>query len=162
MLLFGIDRELSQWASDKLGIKDFGPCVTIGVSRSSKVVAVALFNNYRHPNIEITFVTSTPMWATRQTIGAILRYPFVQLGCKRLTAITEHTNRPARAFLCRLGFHQEGYHPDALPSGDAVTYGMLARDAARWITEDNQSVKEHTYAASRAQPDHGCERANRH
>jgi RimJ/RimL family protein N-acetyltransferase len=45
------------------------------------------------------------------------------------------TNQPARAFLCRLGFKQEGIHPDALPDGDAVTYGLLRKDAARWLED---------------------------
>jgi RimJ/RimL family protein N-acetyltransferase len=138
LLVFGYDKELAQWAGARLGVPDFGLSVAIGVARNSEIVAVALFNNYRHPNIEITFVTSTPRWATRQTIAVILRYPFKQLGCKRLTAVTEATNQPARAFLCRLGFTQEGYHPDALPTGDAVTYGLLAKDAARWVAEEYQ------------------------
>jgi RimJ/RimL family protein N-acetyltransferase len=93
----------------------------------------AIYNNYRPPNIEITFVTSSPRWASKEAIRAMLRYPFVQLGCARLTAVTPAQNRPARAFLARLGFRQEGVHPDALPGGDAVSYGLLARDAARWI-----------------------------
>jgi RimJ/RimL family protein N-acetyltransferase len=66
-------------------------------------------------------------------VSAILRYPFVQLRCARVTAVTQSQNARARGFLCRLGFRQEGVHPDALPSGDAVSYGLLARDATRWI-----------------------------
>ena len=27
----------------------------------------------------------------------------------------------------------EGFHADALPNADAVSYGLLAKDAARWI-----------------------------
>src|SRR5713226_1900011 len=110
-------------------------CVTIGVVRANEILAVAIYNQWQHPNIHITFVTASPRWASRQAIAAILRYPFVQLECKRVTAITEATNQSARTFLCRLGFKQEGYHPDLFASGDAVSYGLLARDAARWIAE---------------------------
>lgn len=156
MLVFGYDNELKQWAGSRIGIQDFGPSVAIGVARKSDIVAVAVFNNYRPPNIEITFVTSTPCWATRQTISAILRYPFTQLGCKRLTAITEAKNQPARAFLCRLGFTQEGYHPDALPTGDAVTYGMLAKDAARWVAEEHSFEQIPTDAASGSRSANRC------
>lgn len=126
---------LVKWASDRLGLKSFGPCTAIGIVHHSKLVAVAVFNEYRHPNIEITFVTSSPRWASPQSVRAILAYPFKQLGCKRITAITEATNQPARAFLCRLGFKHEGTHPDALPNGTAITYGLLARDAAPWLEE---------------------------
>lgn len=143
MLLFWCDRELKRWAGDRLGIADFGPCATIGVAHKGAIVAVAVYNNFRPPNIEVSFVTASPRWASRGAIRAIFRYPFVQLKCKRITAVTDATNQPARAFLSRLGFREEGYHPDALAlgpvcqSGDAVTYGLLAADAARWIEERN-------------------------
>ena len=136
MLILGHDRELALWAGQQIGIEDFGPCVTIGVAHKGVLVAAAVYNQYRHPNIEVTFVTSSPRWASKGAIRAILRYPFLQLRCKRITAITEATNQPARAFLCRLGFKQEGYHPDSFVSGDAVTYGLLAKDAARWLAEE--------------------------
>lgn len=141
MLLFGADRELARWAGDKVGIKDFGPSTAIGVAHKGVIVAAAIYNNYRPPNIEVTFVTSSPRWASPGAVKAILRYPFVQLKCKRVTAVTEATNQPARAFLCRLGFREEGYHPDALSSGDVVTYGLLRKDAARWLAEESASVQ---------------------
>lgn len=123
------------WASEQLDIPDFGPAAAIGVWRRDKIVAVAVFNNYRWPNIEISFARTDPYWATREAIAAILRFPFVQLQCKRLTAITKAQNKPARAFLERLGFRQEGIHPDTFADDDAVTYGLLAADAARWLGE---------------------------
>jgi RimJ/RimL family protein N-acetyltransferase len=133
MLLFDQDAALASWAGARLGIADFRPCTAIGVAHKGEIVAAAIYNNYRPPNIEITFVTSSPRWASRGAIRAMLRYPFVQLGCKRLTAVTTAQNAAARAFLLRLGFRQEGVHPDALPTGDAVSHGLLAKDAARWL-----------------------------
>ena len=140
MLLYGWNRELAAWAADKLGIPnhDYGPCVSIGVVHRGDIVAAAIYNEYRHPNIQVTFVTASPRWASPGAVRTILRYPFRQLGCSRITAITSATNQSARTFLCRLGFREEGYHPDALPSGDAVTYGLLRRDAARWLEEDKR------------------------
>ena len=136
-LLYGHDVALSRWAGQRIGISDFGPCVSIGVLARNALVAVAVFHQYRHPNIEISFVTSDKHWATPQTVRGILRYPFIDLGCKRLTAITEATNQPTRAFLCRLGFHEEGYHVDAFENGDAVTYGLLRKDASRWLAGED-------------------------
>jgi RimJ/RimL family protein N-acetyltransferase len=133
MLLFDQDAALTRWAGARLGIADFRPCAAIGVAHAGEIVAAAIYNNYRPPNIDITFVTASPRWASRGAIRAMLRYPFVQLACCRLTAVTSAQNAPARAFLLRLGFREEGVHPDALPTGAAVSYGLLARDAARWI-----------------------------
>lgn len=133
MLIFGHDAALAQWAALKLGAKGFGPCVAIGVAHRNEIVAVAVYNDYSHPNIHITFVTSSPRWASKGAIRAIFRYPFVQLACKRITAVTEATNQPARAFLCRLGFKEEGRHPDCFDSGEGISYGLLRADAERWL-----------------------------
>ncbi len=137
VLLFRADDALAAWAGDRLGMEIAKPNTSIGVARQGKIVAVAVFNNFRPPNIEITFVTSSPRWASKSAISAILKYPFRQLGCKRVTAIIEATNQPARAFLCRLGFKLEGIHPDVFTSGAAETYGLLAHDAkAWWVAEE--------------------------
>lgn len=136
MLIYGHDRELSLWVGERLGLD--GPVrgvdpTAIGVSRQGKIVAAALFSNFQPPTIEVTFVTTSPRWASRETICGILAYPYLQLGCKRVTAITEACNLPARAFLERLGFCQEGVHPDAFPSGEGISYGLLRAAAERWL-----------------------------
>lgn len=133
MILYGPQPLLLRWAGDRLDVDDWGPAKAMGVMRRGEIAAVAVFNQWRHPNIEISFVTEDRRWATPDAVATILSYPFVQLKCKRITSTTEVTNQRARAFLCRLGFRHEGTHPDALPTGDAATYGLLARDAARWL-----------------------------
>ena len=140
MLVYGHDRELALWAGLALGyrgaISSTQP-TAIGVALNGKIVAVAVFHDYRGTSIEVTFVTKTrglTRWAIRENLKAILHYPFVQLGCKRLTAITEEGNSDARAFLERLGFRQEGVHPDGFASGTGISYGLLRRDAERWLT----------------------------
>lgn len=143
MLVLGRDNEVALWMGDRLGCRFSPPFTCIGVARAGELVAGALFNNWKPPhNIEITFATTTPRWATRQTIRAILSYPFVQLRCHRITAVTEATNQPARAFLCRFGFVEEGRHPDMFDSGDAISYGLLRRNALKWLEEipDEQSA----------------------
>ncbi len=137
MLLYDHDRAIARWAADQLEVQNWvGLTAGIGVIRNGAIVAGAVFYNHRPPDIEIAFVTTTRHWATPQVVRGILRYPFMQLGCKRLTALTEVTNQPTRAFLCRLGFREEGRHPDAFMSGDGLSYGLLRKDAARWLAEE--------------------------
>lgn len=148
MLVFGHDREIAEWVSRRLKFVDFGPSVAIGIVRHDHLVGGCVFHNWRHPNIEVSFAATSPTWATRQTFRALLNYPFRQVQCRRLTATTEVTNQPARAFLCRFGFHEEGYHPEALPGGvDAVTYGLLARNC-RWLAEEIPSDQIVSVAAA--------------
>lgn len=138
MMLFGADDVVSAWVGKRVGIDDFGPCVAIGVSRQDQLLAGCVYNNWRHPNIEVTFATDSPRWASRQAISCILSYPFVQLGCLRITAYTRAGNERARAFLTGLGFDQEGYHPHGFPDDDAVSYGLL-REKCRWVKSESQA-----------------------
>jgi RimJ/RimL family protein N-acetyltransferase len=144
VLLFNCDEALAKWAGGRLGMEIGKPNTSIGVVHRDKIVAAAVFNNFRWPNIEITFVTTSPRWASPGAVRSIMKYPFKQLGCRRLTAIIEATNQPARAFLCRLGFKLEGIHRDVFPSGAAETYGLLLKDAQRWVAEETPIEQIHT------------------
>lgn len=139
MIIVEPKEELVQWAMDQVGISNFGHCSPIGVTHKGVIVAVAIYNNYRHPNIEITFAISSPTWASRGAVREILAYPYHQLGCRRITAITEAGNMKARRFLEHLGFDLEGYHPDVFPTGDGISYGLLRAKAARWIDKKELS-----------------------
>lgn len=136
-LLLGEDERVARWIGERVGIEDFGLCTTMGfVGKDGSLLGACLFNNYRHPNIEATIATVSPRWCSRSILRGIFSYPFLQLGCTRVTAITEVMNQPARAFLCRLGFQEEGILRKAFPSAiDAVVYGMLAEEC-RWITAE--------------------------
>lgn len=136
-LVFGSDDLVAKWIGERVQIDDFGPCVTMSiVDEEGVMLGGCLFNNYRPPNIEATIATIGSRWCSRRVLAGIFSYPFGQLGCKRVTAITEVMNQPARAFLCRLGFQQEGVLRQAFPNGtDAVVYGMLSSEC-RWFTAE--------------------------
>ncbi len=133
-LIWGHDAAVAEWVGARLDIADFGLCVALGVvDRQGSLIGGCIFNNYRHPNIEATIATTSPRWCSRGVLSGIFAYPFRQLRCTRVTAITEVMNQPARAFLCRLGFQEEGTLRKAFPGGiDAVVHGMLTEEC-RWI-----------------------------
>jgi len=138
-LIFGRDEELATWA-EKSGLGPWQrPLTTIGVTdKDDKIMAVAIYNNYRHPSdIEISFVAATPRWATQGNVRAMMHYPFVQLGVKRLSAITSKQNKRCRKLLTGLGFKQEGVHPFAGADGEtAITYGLYSETAKKWMNND--------------------------
>lgn len=145
MILLEADKEVAAWVGKRLGIEDFGPNVTMGFAHNGTLIAGAVFNNYRHPSIEISFAADSPKWATRGNIACLLQYPFVQLGCLRLTAYIKASNTRARTFTAYLGFDQEGYHPHGFPDDDAVSYGLL-REKNRWMTlREISSQGPHTH-----------------
>jgi RimJ/RimL family protein N-acetyltransferase len=139
VILYDQHTPMLKWLSDRLGMDMVGPDrKAVGVLRGNELVAVVAWSNFVWPDIHVHMASTTPRWCTRSHVREILYYPFVQLQCKRVTALTEATNQRARAFLCHLGFRQEGIHPDACPNGDVVSLGLLARDAARWLVEEKK------------------------
>ncbi len=104
------------------------------------IIAGVVYNNWRDANIEMTVASDTPRWCSRAVLRGLFWYPFGQIGCHRVTGTTEHTNQSVRAFLCRIGFCEEGVMRRAFRNGsDAVIYGML-REECRWIGDRVKSV----------------------
>lgn len=131
-LVFGWDRAVSRWVGDRVDIEEFGPCRTIGIADDRGLIAGVVYNHFDPPDIRATIASTTPAWGSRTSLRAIFAYPFIQLGCGRITAVTESKNQPSQAFLCRLGFRQEGILRQRFTTGDAVIYGLL-RDECRWL-----------------------------
>lgn len=147
MIVFGADREIAQWVGDRLGLDLSRDSVALGIVRRGKLVAGVVYNNYRAGNIEMTIASDSPMWATRQALAVLFRYPFHQLKCRRVTAVTKATNQPVRAFLCRLGFQQEGILRLGFEDDDAAVFGML-RSECKWLAEEIDEQEQPESAAS--------------
>lgn len=132
-IIAGHDVAVAEWVRRHFGHEvEWGPCAAVGIARDGELIAGVVFNNFRWPSIEASIASTRPDWASRRNLAAIFAYPFRQLDCRRVGALTEVTNQPVRAFLCRLGFRQEGICRDALVSGDAVIFGMI-RAECRWL-----------------------------
>lgn len=135
MILTGWDAAVARWVGDRLGIEDFGQYTALGIVRGDDLIAGVVYNQFRKQerSIEASIAAVNPRWASRTTLRVIFAYPFQQLHCIRITAITSAKNQPARAFLCRLGFVQEGVMRRAFRNEeDAVIHGLLA-DECRWL-----------------------------
>ncbi len=143
--LFGHDAAVARWVGERVGIADFGLCTAIGfVKDETALIAGVVFNNWHAPAdpglIEATIASTSPRWCNRATLAVIFGYVFNQVGCRRLTATTEAKNQPARAFLCKLGFREEGVIRQGFPTDDAVVYGML-KGECRWLQTRTQGRK---------------------
>ncbi|HEX4571513.1 MAG TPA: GNAT family protein [Dongiaceae bacterium] len=133
MLVYQADEQLAAWIGGQIGVAFSPPYVCIGIVRGETLVAAVLYNDFQPPNIQMTIASITPRWASRQVIARLLAYPFLELQCLRVSAVTRATNEDARRFLARLGFHQEGHHPLLFPDDDGVSYGLMRSDAEHWL-----------------------------
>ena len=151
-LTFGRDAEVARWVGERIGIDDFGPCAAIGVVDDGAPVAGIVYSGWRdRPGaLEMSIAASSPRWCRRWVLEAAFRYPFEQLGARRVQATIRRGNRTARRFVERLGFRYEGMAREAWPTGeDAALYSMLRREC-RW-TGDRHG-KESPQTAPRTGP----------
>lgn len=137
-------RKVGRLVGDKLGFGDFGPNVAgFLVESRGELAAAAVFHSFmegRYTAISFSLWSATPRWVTRGNVSALFSYPFVQLGCGRVQAVTSINNRRARKCLLRLGFREEcGRMKNAWTlGGDASLYAMTP-DECRWIIPARKS-----------------------
>lgn len=157
-LVFDQDSIVGQWVASRIPhiqtSENLGDFVAIGVVNSDgNEIAGIVYNNYRHTNIELQFASEDPKWATPRTIGLLLSYPFIQLGVPRVTCICNKRNKRIRRFLEGVGFKNEGTIRETLPMPDgklenAIIYGMIRREAERWLERVNYGKVSTVSAAS--------------
>lgn len=105
----------------------------IGLERDGDLLAVVVYNLWSGADIAM-HVAAMPgrRWMTRGFLRAVFRYPFVQLGCRRVTGYVPASNADALRFDRHLGFVEEGRMREALPNGeDVIVLGLLKREC-RW------------------------------
>ncbi len=106
----------------------------IGLERDGDLLAVVVYNLWSGADIAM-HVAAMPgrRWMTRGFLRAVFRYPFVQLGCRRVTGYVPASNLDAQRFDEHLGFVREGVMREALDNGeDVILYGLLREDARRF------------------------------
>lgn len=134
-LLF--DRDVADWVSDQIwGAPEFENHQAIGVLRGSELVGGVVYHNYREHDIELSCAATDPRWLSRGRLSVLFGYPFIQLGCLRVTAVAARSNKRARRMNERLGFKLEGCARKAWEGKDAMLYGML-REECRWLRYPN-------------------------
>ncbi len=108
----------------------------IGVARGDLLVGGCLFTDYTpapYGGASIQVWCAGHDWISRKTIRVMLGYPFRQLNCHRITALTAKKNRACRSMMEGLGFRLEGLVRAGYgPGRDACLYGLL-RNQQKWV-----------------------------
>lgn len=127
--------QLAGWVASQIphmNGEGFGPCSAIGVvDDQNRIVGGIVYTDHQpqYGNIYLSFAFADKRWPTRQILSAFLRYPFTQLGCQRVTAITpSDPTTSVWQFLQRFGFSREGRIRKGLKNADAEVWGLLASE----------------------------------
>lgn len=113
-------------------VDDFGKAVALGlIGDDGNPLAGAVYNEYRpqFASMMITFAAASPRWATHNTVGMFLRYPFAQMGVHKLRAAVAHTNMRSLKLTEGVGFTREATLRDEFGRGvHAVMFRLLRAD----------------------------------
>lgn len=94
---------MARFVSEDLGFGLCPPYAAIGIERDGKIVAGVLLNHFEGADVHVT--AAGKGW-TRAFFRALGDYVFNQLGCERMTAVTEQQS--VARYAERLGCRREG------------------------------------------------------
>jgi RimJ/RimL family protein N-acetyltransferase len=98
----------------------------LGLEKDGELIAGVLYEGYNGRNIWM-HVAADPgrKWLNREYLRYCFHYPFVELGCSRVSGCVEASNLDARRFDEHLGFRQEAILKGAASDGgDLISYVM--------------------------------------
>ena len=140
-ILYGEDARVIAWMRNVLPV-DRNAETALGVVRDDGTLIAGfacvrfLERNAKPVSMEICVVATRPIWARPEIMRDLLFYPFVQVGCVRLTSMVAASNRLARKTNEKAGFVQEGVIRKGFDgTDDLIVYGML-RNECRWLPKD--------------------------
>lgn len=138
-IILGESPRLLPWAAELMPFQNFtwGPnCNTIGVeNKDGDLIAVAVYHDY-YPScgvICMSLAAKSPRWATPRVFAEMLAFPFLGLGCQRITTYQPEGLTHAHKLVEGVGFKLEGVMRRGFGDRDARIYGLLREDAERWL-----------------------------
>lgn len=128
-------KGVAQWVSDILRINlDMRVSEGVGWGTQRELFCGIAYTGWNGPNVwfHVAIVRGARMTPTFW--AAAMDYPFNQLGVKRISGLIDERNADSRAFATHMGARVEGVLQDATDSGNLILYGLLKKDAQKWLT----------------------------
>lgn len=106
----------------------------LGLEKDGELVAGVIYEGYNQHNVWM-HVAAEPgaKWLNRDFLRYSFHYPFVELGCKRVSGYVEASNSQARRFDEHLGFKQEAVLQGAASDGGDVILYVMWRNDCRYL-----------------------------
>ncbi|MBU9261971.1 GNAT family N-acetyltransferase [Burkholderia multivorans] len=117
-----------EFLASRVDAERFGPDArAIGLESDGKLIASVVYEGRSGANILMHVASDgSRHWMTPAYMAACFRYPFIQLGCNRITGLVRADNIEAQRFDEHMGFKREGQLRAACTDGmDLIVYGML-------------------------------------
>jgi RimJ/RimL family protein N-acetyltransferase len=132
-IVLGQDAAVAGWVAARIPhVTGFKDMAAIGIERAGELVGGVVYHEYRGNDIQMSTAADSRRWLTEGVLRALFVYPFVTLGCERVSAFTPKGSTSTRRFLERLGFVEEGNMRRGFVGDDCILYGML-KEECKWI-----------------------------
>lgn len=129
------DDRVGKWVCERIGCEWFsGRGWTLGLEDSEgNLVAGAVYENYSETNIFVHLAIEEKHSSTKNFLFYGFYYPFVELGCDRITALVKSTNTESAALCVHLGMELEAVLYGACVGGHILVYRMFKKDC-KWLS----------------------------
>jgi len=109
----------------------------IGLERHYELVAGVVYEGYNGHNVWM-HVAALPgaRWLVRDYLRYCFVYPFVELGCSRVSGYVDASNKTSRRFVEHLGFSLETTLEGAASDGGDVLIYRMRRKECRHVPLD--------------------------
>ena len=106
----------------------------LGLERDGELVAGVVYEGYNGVNVWM-HVAAAPgrQWMNKEYLRYCFYYPFVEMGCQRVSGSVDASNEDARRFDEHLGFKQEAVLQGAAADGGDVILYVMRREDCRYV-----------------------------
>ena len=154
VLIYGHDEALAKWCAMRIphvGELGFGACKAVGVATAplgepgAKLLAVCVYHNWIpiYGVCEISFAASSPRWATRGVMRALLDIPFKQYKCRKVCLMIPMDNERALKFNEGIGFRRDGILRHHIADGrHAVVMSMMRSEYGEFLRRETRDIRK--------------------
>jgi len=110
MLVYGEDAYVAVWVASKLEhVDEFDQCTAIGITSGEELIAGCVYTRHQKKfrTVEMSIASTSPMWAKKENIAGLLKYPFEQLDVFKAYAVIMQSNEKALKTIAHIGFRRE-------------------------------------------------------
>lgn len=104
-----------------------GTASAIGKVKNGSPLVAVLYEDFTGTSVTM-HIRGDDGWADRGFLWMMFHYPFVQLGCKRITAPISEANKKCIKLVENMGLTLECRLSQATPEGDLLIYRLFKED----------------------------------
>jgi len=127
-------QRVGDWVYSKFPGSHFDPeaMTAIGQESGGQIVGGCVYECFNGRAVQMHVAGDGGHWMTMDFLRAVLQYPFLQLGVKKIIAPIDADNAQARKFVEHVGFIPEATIVDGGKRGNLILY-TLARQECRYL-----------------------------